>query len=130
MNLAILALVAAIFLFPHIAHEQGPASPSASGSIFAIPKGPVQKPEMPEIMAKIAACESRDRQFDDDGQILKGRNKYDIGRYQINVLYWEELAKELGHDIYTEDGNEAMALELYRRYGTAPWKWSKKCWNK
>ena len=115
MNLAILALVAAIFLFPHIAHEQGPTSP---------------KPAVPEIMAKIATCESRDRHFDDDGKIVKGSNKYDIGRYQINILYWEELAKELGHDIYTEDGNEAMALELYRRYGTAPWKSSQKCWNK
>ena len=138
MNLAILALVTAIFSIPQIAHEQAPASPSLGGPEGLLTTSilePIEvlelKSAVPEILAKISACESQDRHFNDAGGVLKGgKNKYDIGKYQINVLYWGELADEIGQDIYTEEGNEAVALEIYNRHGTAPWKWSKQCWNK
>lgn len=124
MNLIILALVIAIFSVPQVAHEQVPA-------VEIVEILPPQNRDVPEILARIATCESQDRHFNDKGGVLKGgKNKYDIGKYQINILYWGDLADELGHDIYAEDGNEAMALEIYNRYGTSPWKWSKKCWNK
>lgn len=89
-----------------------------------------KKVVLPEVLEKIAFCESKGRHFGDNGEVLTGgRNRYDIGKYQINSLYWRGLAEKLGHDIYTEDGNEAVAMELYKRYGTSPWRWSKKCWN-
>jgi hypothetical protein len=140
MHFAILALIAALFSIPRLAHEQAPATIDLD---LDFPKVsfymPLQEPskatepiqEFPAVLQRIAACESQDKHFDSKGGVLKGGgNKYDIGKYQINVLYWGDLADELGHDIYTENGNEAMALEIYKRHGTAPWKWSKACWNK
>ncbi|MEK7085282.1 MAG: hypothetical protein AAB904_02000 [Patescibacteria group bacterium] len=87
-------------------------------------------PAIPDVLEKIAACESRGRHFDKNGNVLRGVNKHDIGKYQINVNYWGDLARELGHDIFTEEGNEKMALAIYHKYGTKPWKWSKHCWSK
>ncbi len=87
--------------------------------------------ELPSIFARIAYCESRDRQFDEDGNVLRGNvNPNDVGRYQINTLQWAEQAKKLGFDLNTEEGNEAMALYLYRKSGTRPWRSSQKCWDK
>lgn len=99
------------------------------------PKSPLPKqkqstPALPLIFGRIAQCESRDRQFDEDGKLLRGDiNPYDIGRYQINTLHWSDEAKKLGFDLTTEDGNEAMALYLYRKFGTKPWRSSQKCWD-
>ena len=87
--------------------------------------------ELPPIFARIAYCESRDRQFDKDGNVLRGNvNPYDVGRYQINTLHWADQAKKLGFDLNTEEGNEAMALYIYRKSGTKPWRSSQKCWDK
>ena len=80
-------------------------------------------------LQKIAFCESRNRQFDENGKVIRGKNSDDIGRYQINIEHWGEKAEKLGYDLFTEEGNEAMALMLYERYGTKPWNWSKKCWR-
>ncbi|KKT57396.1 MAG: hypothetical protein UW81_C0014G0012 [Candidatus Giovannonibacteria bacterium GW2011_GWC2_44_9] len=121
MNYLVLAVITALFSFPQKAQEQ------------VLPETPASVTEnaTPEILEKIAICESRGRHFDENGKVLTGEiNKYDVGKYQINALYWRELAERLGHNIDDKDGNEAMAIELYRRYGTAPWKSSKKCWDK
>lgn len=84
---------------------------------------------MPKVLENIAWCESRNRHFDKNGKVLRGEeNYYDIGKYQINIQYWGLKAKELDIDLFTEEGNEAMALAIYERHGTAPWKWSKSCW--
>ncbi|KKT29965.1 hypothetical protein A3G55_03340 [Candidatus Giovannonibacteria bacterium RIFCSPLOWO2_12_FULL_44_25] len=120
MNYLVLAVITALVAFPQQAHEQ------------ALPEAPagIAQSAAPEILEKIAFCESQGRHFDENGKVLIGGiNKHDIGKYQINSLYWRELAERLGYDIEAEEGNEAMAIELYRRYGTAPWKWSKKCWS-
>ncbi len=107
-----------------------------SQSVMKAPKSPLppQKQissELPLLFARIAYCESRDRQFKKDGTILRGTaNPYDIGRYQINSIHWEEEAEKLGIDMYTEDGNEAMALYIYKKFGTKPWRSSQKCWDR
>jgi len=85
---------------------------------------------VPLIFEKIAYCESKGKHFEEDGTVVRGVNKHDIGKYQINEKYWQKFAEKLGHDIYTEEGNEAMALVLHERYGTEPWNSSKKCWSK
>ena len=107
-----------------------------SQQLMTAPKSPLSHQklpslELPLIFIRIAYCESRDRQFDEDGKVLRGNiNSYDMGRYQINTLHWAETAKKLGYDLSTEDGNEAMAFYLYQKFGTRPWQSSQKCWDK
>lgn len=82
-------------------------------------------PDAP-VMADIASCESRFRQFNTDGSVYRGRaNPHDIGLFQINETYHLKEATKLGMDIYTLEGNIAFAKVLYKRNGTRDWNWSK-----
>lgn len=82
------------------------------------------------IMTEIAECESKFRHFDHNGNVLRGeKNRRDVGVMQINEDYHLETALELGIDLYTLEGNLAYARELHDRYGTKPWKYSKRCWG-
>lgn len=86
---------------------------------------------IPAILERIAWCESRDRQFDENGAVMRGvANPDDIGKFQINQKHWGAEAKKLGLNIATESGNRKMALLLFERYGTQPWHWSRSCWDK
>ena len=61
---------------------------------------------LPPIFEVIADCESGGRQFDDRGKVIRGRkNRFDIGLYQINEVIHKKAIKEMGFDIYTEEGN-------------------------
>ena len=83
------------------------------------------------VLDKIALCESSNRHFDKNGQVLVVGNtnkSVDIGRFQINNVIWGKKAKELGLDLMNEKDNEKFAVYLYENYGTEPWVWSKKCW--
>lgn len=83
------------------------------------------------IMISIAKCESRFRQLDPDGEILRGVvNKKDVGVMQINEHYHLDQSIEKNYDIYTIEGNTAYARELYEKQGTRPWNYSKACWGK
>ena len=83
------------------------------------------------ILAEVAKCESRFRQLDKDGQILRGKvNKSDVGIMQVNEYYHGKKATELGFDLLTVNGNLAYAQYLFEKEGTQPWSASKKCWNK
>lgn len=85
---------------------------------------------LPAILAKIAQCESADRQFNEDGSVIRGEIDHrDIGKYQINAFYWADTAKALGFDLYTEEGNEQMASWLLAHEGTDPWNASAHCWR-
>ena|SRR3990167_10105423 len=86
--------------------------------------------ELSPILGKIAYCESRNRHFNEKGEVLRGVvNPKDIGLFQINEFYHGDKAKELGLDIYTEEGNIAYAKWLYEEQGLSPWKWSRDCWG-
>lgn len=83
------------------------------------------------ILVEIAKCESRFRQFDENGNVLKGTIiKEDVGVMQINERYHLKKSKDLGYDIHTLDGNMAYAKWLYEKEGTRPWNSSAKCWSK
>lgn len=83
------------------------------------------------ILADIAWCESRNRQWGADGTVFRGEvNHYDIGIMQINSLYHGKRADELGLDIYSLAGNLAYGKYLYDKEGTAPWASSEPCWGK
>jgi len=81
------------------------------------------------ILAEIAKCESRFRQFNSKGEVLKGdKNSYDRGVMQINVLYHNKTAEKLGLDVHDLDGNVAYARYLYEKQGARPWLSSSACW--
>lgn len=83
------------------------------------------------LLDKICQAESSGRQFREDGKVLRGRvNASDIGICQINEPIWNDKARELGYDIYTEKGNKDMAKWLFVRYGSDPWRASKSIWSK
>lgn len=83
------------------------------------------------IMAEVVKCESRFRQFEADGSVIRGKvNNKDVGLGQINEYYHSERAKKLGLDLHTVEGNLAYAKLLYEEEGTRPWKSSAPCWNK
>ncbi len=82
------------------------------------------------VLAEIAKCESRMRQFDNDGNILKNPNSTAVGIMQIMSSIHDPFADKLGIDIYTVQGNLAYAKFLYEEKGTAPWNASKACWGK
>ncbi|MCW9054771.1 MAG: hypothetical protein OQJ98_02205 [Candidatus Pacebacteria bacterium] len=85
--------------------------------------------DIPE-MAEVAQCESRFRQYDEDGNTLRGEeNRRDVGVMQINEQYHLHDALEMGIDLYTLEGNLEYARHLYETMGLKPWKYSKKCWG-
>jgi len=87
-------------------------------------------PEVPSILEKVAFCESGGRQFDKYGNVKRGIvDKRDIGKWQINTYWWGEEAKRLGYDIWTLEGNTAMALHIHKVAGLGPWKASRPCWS-
>lgn len=83
------------------------------------------------VMVEIARCESRFRQHDHNGEILRGEvNNLDRGVMQINEYYHNEDAARLGYDILTIEGNTAYARYLFEKYGVQPWISSAPCWKK
>lgn len=83
------------------------------------------------VMIKIAYCESRFRQYDKNGKLIRGEvNRSDVGVMQINEYYHLERSKKMGLDIHTLDGNLAYARDLYEREGARPWMSSSPCWAK
>ncbi len=82
-------------------------TPSISPKDFKTLEGYVRAyyKDTPEL-AEIAKCESNFRQYDADGNVLKGTvDKDDIGIMQINKYYNGNNAEKLGYDIYTIGGN-------------------------
>lgn len=83
----------------------------------------------PNELQRIAECESGNRHFDENGQVIRGKiNPLDIGRYQINLFYHGEQSARLGLDLFDEQDNETYALWLYAREGSWPWRASGFCW--
>jgi hypothetical protein len=82
------------------------------------------------ILVDIARCESTFRQFDQSGNIIRGKvNQADVGVMQINEKYHADEAVKKGYNIYTVEGNLAFAKYLYDKYGSDPWSSSSKCWS-
>jgi hypothetical protein len=83
------------------------------------------------IMVEIAKCESRFRQNDSDGDVLRGeKNILDRGVMQINEYYHNDNSEKLGFDIMTLEGNTSYARHLFEKYGVKPWMSSSRCWAK
>jgi hypothetical protein len=80
-------------------------------------------------MIAIASCESGFRQFDTDGNPLRGGDGDVYGIFQISSSTHTAIAKSMGMDINTVAGNMAYANYLYSKEGTRPWISSFQCWN-
>ena len=82
------------------------------------------------IMAEIAYCESRYRQYSAANTPITGVvNGSDIGVFQINRHYHGAEAKKLGYDLETIEGNMGYGRHLYESQGVQPWVHSAPCWN-
>ena len=114
-----------------VAHAQELVQPLAQMPQQGILEVPQKvSPKVPSILEKVAFCESGGRQFDKYGNVKRGIvDKRDIGKWQINIFWWGDEAKRLGHDIWTLEGNTAMALHIYKTAGLQPWSASKYCWS-
>lgn len=85
----------------------------------------------PRPLLEIARCESHYRQYDDNGDVLRGNhNPRDVGIFQINERFHLEKSQELGYDIYTAEGNIRYAIWLSEKEGIGHWSASKPCWGK
>lgn len=87
------------------------------------------------ILDKIALCESNNKHFDTNGQVLVrgnagNRASVDIGRYQLNAFYHGKKATEMGLDLFNEKDNRTYAVYLFETQGSEPWSASKACWSK
>lgn len=81
------------------------------------------------VMARVAYCESKFIQFNEDGSVLRGQvTPADVGVMQINEGYHLETSQELGYDIHTLEGNLEYARYLYEKKGVQPWSASRRCW--
>lgn len=83
------------------------------------------------VMIEIARCESRFRQFDSKGNVLKNPTSTAMGAFQIMAsLHAGSAQKNLGLNVYDLEGNAAYARYLYEKNGTRDWNASKHCWGK
>jgi hypothetical protein len=71
-------------------------------------------------MVQTIECESHFRQYDKTGKVLTGVTG-DIGIMQIAPQYWLEESRRLGLDIYTPEGNVAMAQIILEKQGKRAW---------
>jgi hypothetical protein len=103
------------------------------GAVKEVVRIEVQKLKFEEIpmLVKICNAESGGKQFEKNGNVLRGRvDKSDLGFCQINERYNNDEARRLGYDIYTEQGNKDFAIYLYLTRGTSPWEASRGTWSK
>ena len=118
MGVAVVVLCAPLFLFADTAND---GVEEAVRAYF---------PHVP-VMAEIARCESRLRQFyGPDLPLAGGAGGNMIGVFQINAPVHAQYARGLGFDVYTLEGNLSYAKYLYENEGTRPWRSSQKCWGK
>jgi len=83
-----------------------------------------------DLALAIARCESDLRQYDKDGNILRGKvNSKDVGVFQINEDYHLRQSQAKEFDIYTVRGNIEYAMSLIKKSGHLPWSASKPCWG-
>ncbi len=83
-----------------------------------------------DVLSAIAHCESGGHQYGPNGEVLRNKiNHSVVGLFQINERLHGAVARKLGLNIYTPQGNTAYARYLLQKQGTSPWLASKKCWK-
>lgn len=140
---SIAAIVAGFMLFmPERVEPSAEIEPQTSSVAIKIEPEQeiVLKTTLPAELARICACESTGdpngipTQYEQDGvTVLRGKiNENDTGYCQINTEQRNghvTKSKQLGYDLWTEEGNKAYAKWLYEHEGTTPWLTSQMCWE-
>lgn len=93
----------------------------------------IEVPRQAPVLDRIAKCESGGSHYAKSGQVLVVGNEnksVDVGYYQINAQIWGAKATELKLNLFDEEDNKKFGEYLYATYGTEPWIFSKRCWNK
>lgn len=106
-----------------------PAMAMTNTIVVEAPTEAIVAPSIPLLLWEIAKCESGQRQYLSNGEVIKNYNTNgttDYGMFQINSIHLEE-AKSLGFDVMTLNGNIGYALHLYEENGTKDWGASKHC---
>lgn len=83
-------------------------------------------PEQPELMTKVAKCES---QFKADAH-NPTNGSHDGGIFQISQKHHGKELEKLNLDPYDVEDNLTYARILYEKNGLSDWRASKFCWNK
>jgi len=82
------------------------------------------------VMAEIARCESKFRQYTDSGNVLRGGTGGGmVGVFQFHERIHAQEALSHGFDITTLEGNLGYAKYVYEKQGTDPWMSSFGCWH-
>lgn len=127
-------IIVACFLSatPALAEEPLKPVPTIEQRIELRAEAYKMSPELVQVAIRIAKCESGLKQFDENGEVLRGKqNSQDVGVFQINEKYHLEASKKMGFNIYAEQGNIDYAMWLMKKDGTKPWNWSRdNCWGK
>lgn len=128
----LVALISAVLIAPSVAHAT--TDSNSSGLVSSIKVEAGKAPTVPQVLLDIAYCESGNNQkaIGYNYRYVNGKrtvSSRDIGMFQINERYHAKSAKALGMDIYTQSGNTAYALYLYKRNGTRDWNASRHCWS-
>jgi hypothetical protein len=87
--------------------------------------------DMPAVMERIAGCESGSGPYSPGSYTAQNPRSSASGRYQFIDSTWQSLdaAGDYERAVHAPPAvQDAAALELYRRSGTAPWNESKGCW--
>lgn len=75
------------------------------------------------VMIEIAKCESKFRQFNDSGTVLRGGSSGGmIGVFQFYESIHTKGAQALGFNLATVEGNLGYAKHVYLQQGTTPWR--------
>lgn len=84
----------------------------------------------PNRSLRIAQCESELRQYNNNGDVLRGiQNSQDVGVFQINEKYHLTDSQKLDLDIHTAEGNIDYAMTIMKRDGVRHWEYSRSCWD-
>lgn len=111
--------------------------PSYDYTVYNTPQAPITEDSVIDevwgehsyIGKAIAHCESGIQQSK-NGVIVRNPITPDVGTFQINVEYHGDMAKKMGLNIYTIEGNVKYAKYLFDKNGTRDWNASRHCWSK
>jgi hypothetical protein len=115
-NYIILVLLALLFVVLGTKYAK---APQAEGAVIK---------EIPEIMLRIAECESNNTAH------AKNPNSSASGRFQFINSSWEYYGKMhwggdwINKNVFDWDDNTELALYVYERNGTRDWLASSHCW--
>lgn len=128
--IGIMTIVYIVFMVANFFIDRGEEKLAESNIVLPTVTREVKAEDtIPPILKKIAVCESNNKHFDKNGQVLINKTQ-DIGRYMINVPIWGKKATELGYNLAVEKDNEAFALFLFQNYGSEPWYLVASCFKK